>query len=337
MHESSRQQLIHAMRAHRELLPVPQVVTALEQRDTAVLSQLITLSESTLDVHRKYTEDVLKAVLPRTGQSIRLGITGVPGVGKSTLIEQLGKHWMEQGHRVAVLAIDPSSPVSGGSILGDKTRMEALSAHPNAFVRPSPSSQSLGGVAARTHEAILLCEAAGFDRIVVETVGVGQSEVAVHGITDIFLLLMLAGAGDQLQGIKRGIMEMCDLMAITKADGENEKMAYHAQAEYRSALHLFPAREDAWTPEVLTVSSLNNKGITELASSIDSYYQWISQRQLAAQRQAQLREQMKQEWHIQWERKQAADPVFAGKWNKALDELERGTISVSEAIRKLLD
>jgi LAO/AO transport system kinase len=201
----------------------------------------------------------------------RLGITGVPGVGKSTFIESFGLEVINRGHKLAVLAIDPSSQLSKGSILGDKTRMEQLSIHPKAFIRPSPSSGSLGGVARKTKESIIICEAAGYDYIFIETVGVGQSETAVHQLTDFFLLLMLAGAGDELQGIKRGIMEMADGMVITKADGSNTDKAKMARGEYARALHLFPPTESNWIPEVLTCSSAENKGIKEVYDMIDKY------------------------------------------------------------------
>ena len=219
-----------------------------------VLSRAITLAESTLPADQELARQVLEAVLPHTGKSVRVGITGVPGVGKSTFIEAFGQHFTTQGRKLAVLAIDPTSQRSKGSILGDKTRMEQLSVNPKAYIRPSPAGQSLGGVTNATRQAMLLCEAAGFDTIFIETVGVGQSETAVHSMTDFFLLLMLAGAGDELQGIKRGIMEMADALVITKADGENMRKATAAKAEYQSALHLFPAAESNWSPKVLTCS-----------------------------------------------------------------------------------
>jgi LAO/AO transport system kinase len=213
-----------------------------------------------------------------------MGITGVPGVGKSTFIDTFGMSLLEAGKKVAVLAVDPSSPISKGSILGDKTRMDRLAADSRAFIRPSPSSDTLGGVARKTRETILLCEAAGYDTILVETVGVGQSETAVHAMTDFFVLLMLAGAGDQLQGIKRGIMEMCDAMIITKADGTNSANATRAKAEYASALHLFPAREDGWFPPVLTTSALEQKGIDEVVQLLSQYTTWMQERSLFNER-----------------------------------------------------
>ena len=237
-----------------------------------MLARAITLVESTLPAHRALAQQVLQAVLPRTGGAVRVGITGVPGVGKSTFIEALGLHLVQElGLRLAVLAIDPSSPQGGGSILGDKTRMPRLTAHPRAYVRPSPAGGSLGGVARATREALLLCEAAGYDVIFVETVGVGQSEVAVHGLVDFFLLLMLAGAGDELQGVKRGIMEMADALLITKADGGNETAARRAARDYESALHLFPPAASGWTVPVATCSALTGAGLPEAWALVQQY------------------------------------------------------------------
>lgn len=235
------------------------------------VSKAITLVESTKHEHQEYAQEIINALIKHSGKSFRLGITGVPGVGKSTFIESFGLEVIKRGHKLAVLAVDPSSQLSKGSILGDKTRMEQLSIHPKAFIRPSPSSGSLGGVARKTKESIIICEAAGYDYVLIETVGVGQSETAVHGLTDFFLLLMLAGAGDELQGIKRGIMEMADGMVITKADGTNIDKAKSARAEYARALHLFPPTESNWIPEVLICSSTENKGIGEVYDMIDKY------------------------------------------------------------------
>ncbi len=236
------------------------------------VSKAITLVESTKQEHQEQAQQIINTIIKHSGKSFRLGITGVPGVGKSTFIESFGLEVINRGHKLAVLAIDPSSQLSKGSILGDKTRMEQLSVHPKAFIRPSPSSGSLGGVARKTKESIIICEAAGYDYVLVETVGVGQSETAVHQLTDFFLLLMLAGAGDELQGIKRGIMEMADGMVITKADGSNIDKAKLARGEYARALHLFPPTESNWIPEVLTCSSTENKGISEVYDMIDKYH-----------------------------------------------------------------
>lgn len=239
--------------------------------DISVLSRAITIIESTNNEHQQLASEIIDGIISKTGNSFRLGITGVPGVGKSTFIESFGKELLAQQHKIAVLAIDPSSSKSKGSILGDKTRMEFLSAQPNVFIRPTPSSGSLGGVARATYETILLCEAAGFDMIIIETVGVGQSEIAVSKMTDFFLLLMLAGAGDELQGIKRGIMEMADSIVITKADGDNVAKAKIAKAEYSNAIHLFPPSESGWIPKVELCSSVANTGIKEVYGVIDAY------------------------------------------------------------------
>ena len=235
------------------------------------LSQAITLIESTALKHYPIAQQLIEGCLPYANNSIRIGITGVPGVGKSTCIEALGMQLINQGKKVAVLAVDPSSSISHGSILGDKTRMEQLSLHDHAFIRPSASGDSLGGVARKTREAILLCEAAGYNYIIVETVGVGQSETAVHSMVDFFLLLKLAGAGDELQGIKRGIIEMADAIVINKADGKNQTAAKIAQTAFTKALHLYPPKENGWLPKVYTASALHNEGILEIWELITAY------------------------------------------------------------------
>ena len=239
--------------------------------DRIILAKSITLVESHLDADQQKAEELIERLLPKASNSIRLGITGVPGVGKSTFIETFGKHLTSLKKKIAVLAVDPSSKKTKGSILGDKTRMEELSKDPLAFIRPSATGGSLGGVTNATRDAIVLCEAAGFDIIIIETVGVGQSEIAVREMTDFFLLLMLAGAGDELQGIKKGIMEMADGIVITKADGENIKPAQQAQANYQHALHLFGSNESGWVPCVLTASALANKGIPEVWTMIQKF------------------------------------------------------------------
>ncbi|MDX2431336.1 MAG: methylmalonyl Co-A mutase-associated GTPase MeaB [Bacteroides sp.] len=245
--------------------------------DISSLGRAITLIESQLPKHEEEAQKLISACLPFSGKAFRLGITGVPGAGKSTFIEALGKHIIDQGGKLAVLAIDPSSERSKGSILGDKTRMEELAGREEAFIRPSPSGGTLGGVARKTRETIILCEAAGFDTIFVETVGVGQSETAVHSMVDFFLLLMLAGAGDELQGIKRGIMEMADGIVINKADGNNIQKAKRAQAEFANALHLFPPSLSGWSPKVTTCSSLYQTGISEVWDIIRQYHLFVSE------------------------------------------------------------
>src|ERR687898_219963 len=237
---------------------------AVQSGDRAALARAITLMESRRPDHREAARSLLQELMPRTGKAVRIGITGVPGVGKSTTIDTLGSMLTEKGHKVAVLAVDPSSTRTGGAILGDKTRMARLAADPNAFIRPSPSSGTLGGVAAKTREAMLLCEAAGFDVILVETVGVGQSEIAVADLTDFFLVLMLPGAGDELQGIKKGVVELADMIAVNKADGDNIARAKSAAGEYRAALHILAPRSAHWSPPVLTVSGLANQGLDAL-------------------------------------------------------------------------
>lgn len=240
------------------------------------LGQAITLVESNQPKHQEKAEKVVESCLPHAHRSIRIGITGVPGVGKSTFIEAFGTYLVKQGKKVAVLAVDPSSTVSHGSILGDKTRMENLVTEDNAFIRPSPSGDSLGGVARKTRESIILCEAAGFDVLLIETVGVGQSETTVHSMTDFFLLLKLAGAGDELQGIKRGIMEMADAIIINKADGDNMKPAREARLEFKRALHLYPPKKSGWQPKVLLASAIERTGISEIWQLIEEYRELTS-------------------------------------------------------------
>ncbi len=261
----------------RKELSVSDYVEGILKGDTMVLSRAVTLVESVRPEHQVLAQEVIEKCLPFAGNSVRIGISGVPGAGKSTSIDVFGLHVLEQGGKLAVLAIDPSSERSKGSILGDKTRMEKLSVHPNSFIRPSPSAGSLGGVARKTRETIILCETAGFDKIFVETVGVGQSETAVHSMVDFFLLIQLAGTGDELQGIKRGIMEMADGIVINKADGNNIEKAKLAAAHFRNALHLFPAPESGWTPEVLTYSGFYGLGIKEVWDMIYRYIDFVKE------------------------------------------------------------
>lgn len=255
----------------KRVLTKDEYVEGILASDIVIMSMAITLIESSLPAHYALAQEVIDACLPHSGKSIRIGITGVPGVGKSTFIESFGKLLTANGHKVAVLAIDPSSERSKGSILGDKTRMEELSVDKNAFIRPSPSAGSLGGVARKTREIIVLCEAAGFDRIIVETVGVGQSEISVHSMVDFFLLLMLSGAGDELQGIKRGIMEMADLLVVNKADGDNINKASLAKSQYTSALRLFPPSESQWQAFAETCSALTHQGVEHIQNIINEY------------------------------------------------------------------
>lgn len=258
-------------RTPRRQYSVDEYVAGILAGDITILSQAVTLVESSRADHQAVAQEIIERCLPHTGRSIRIGITGVPGAGKSTSIDTFGIHLCKQGRKLAVLAIDPSSERSKGSILGDKTRMEQLSHHPNAFIRPSPSAGSLGGVARKTRETIMLCEAAGFDTIFVETVGVGQSETAVHSMVDFFLLIQLAGTGDELQGIKRGIMEMADAIVINKADGDNIPKANLAATHFRNALQLFPPTDSGWKPRVMTYSGFYGLGIKEIWDMIDQY------------------------------------------------------------------
>lgn len=269
------------------LLSVDDYVKGILNQDISILARAITLIESNKEYHQKIAEDVLRKIVAHTGKSFRIGITGPPGVGKSTFIETFGLYCIEKGHKLAVLAIDPSSSISKGSILGDKTRMERLSCHPKAFIRPSPSAGILGGVAAKTYETMLLCEAAGFDWIFVETVGVGQSEIDVADITDFFLLLMLASSGDEIQGIKRGIMEMADGIVITKADGDNLSKAKLAAARFKSALHYFSHPLKNWSVPVLPVSSLTKEGIDEVYDMMLKYHYLSKESQYIYQRRKQ--------------------------------------------------
>ena len=263
-------------RAKRRQMTAGEYVEGILRGDVTILSQAVTLVESLLPEHQAVAQEVIEKCLPFTGNSVRIGISGVPGAGKSTSIDVFGLHVLEQyGGKLAVLAIDPSSERTKGSILGDKTRMERLSVHPKAFIRPSPAAGSLGGVARKTRETIVLCEAAGYDKIFVETVGVGQSETACHSMVDFFLLIQLAGTGDELQGIKRGIMEMADGIIINKADGDNIQRAELAARHFRNALHLFPATESGWEPRVLTYSGFYGLGIKEIWDMVYEYIDFV--------------------------------------------------------------
>ena len=262
-------------RKKRRTLTTDEYVEGILNGNITILSQAITLIESNNPTHYAQAQEIIERCLPHAGRSVRIGITGVPGAGKSTFIEAIGGMVASLRHRLAVLAIDPSSERSGGSILGDKTRMESISSNPDIFIRPSPSAGSLGGVARKTRETIVLCEAAGYDVIFIETVGVGQSETAVHSMVDMFMMLQISGAGDELQGIKRGIMEMADMMVITKADGENIHKAELAKVQYQGALHLFPMPESGWRPKVYTCSSVAQTGLEEVWKGVEEYLDHI--------------------------------------------------------------
>ena len=272
--------IVNPYMTRRRRRPLPtsgEMVEGILKGDVTTLSRAVTLVESLSPEHQTLAQEIIEKCLPHSGNSRRIGITGVPGAGKSTSIDTFGLHVLKDGGKLAVLAIDPSSERTKGSILGDKTRMEKLSIHPNAFIRPSPSAGSLGGVARKTRETIVLCEAAGYNNIFVETVGVGQSETAVHSMVDFFLLIQLAGTGDELQGIKRGIMEMADGIVINKADGDNIDRARLAQAQFRSALHLFPPTLSGWMPVVLCYSGYYEIGIPEVWEMIDRYFAFIKE------------------------------------------------------------
>lgn len=275
--ETSNKAVAKKIQERRRHTPeVNELFEDLLQGNAAALSRAITMVESTALKHQEAAKKLIQLCLPHANQSVRIGITGVPGVGKSTFIEQFGTLLTGRGKKVAVLAVDPTSTLSRGSILGDKTRMEELVKDPNAFIRPSASGESLGGVARKTRETMILCEAAGFDTLLIETVGVGQSETAVHSMTDFFLLLKLAGAGDELQGIKRGIMEMADAIVINKTDGSNIKAAQLAKTEFNRALHLYPEKESGWSPKTLTCSALTNEGIEEVWKLMEDYWNLVS-------------------------------------------------------------
>ena len=324
--------------ARRRRLPPERYVEGVLAGDRTVLARAITVIESELPADGELGARILDAVLPHTGRSRRVGITGVPGAGKSTFIDALWIHLLrDRGENVAVLSIDPSSPISGGSILGDKTRMERLAVEEKAFIRPSPSGGHLGGVARRTRETLLLCEAAGYRNILVETVGVGQSETAVRSMTDFFLLLMLAGAGDELQGMKRGIIEMLDGMAINKADGDNKPKAERARIEYASALHLFPASPDGWVPRVLTCSAITREHIADVWQMVLEHHDLLEQNgHLALQRKAQALEWMSELVRLGLVEEFQRDHGVSARWPALEDEVRAGRVSPFAASRELL-
>ena len=317
---------------------VNEFVTGVLNGNITFLSKAITLVESTNIKHQQKANEILNRCLPHSNKSIRIGITGVPGVGKSTFIETFGKYLTAQGKKVAVLAVDPSSSINKGSILGDKTRMEALVTDENAFIRPSPSGTSLGGVAQKTRESIILCEAAGFDTIIIETVGVGQSETVVHSMVDFFLLLKLAGAGDELQGIKRGIIEMADAIVINKADGENKQNAKIAKVAFNRALHLYPLKESKWQPKVLTASALHNSGIEEINNMILTYIAITKENAYFNKK----RNEQNKFWLLSTIEQQLKtnfyqNPKVKSALQKEIDNLENGKTTPFNAAKRLLD
>ncbi len=312
-------------------------IDGIQSGDRLILSRAITLVESRLPADAALAQAVLSGVAHRTGNATRVGITGVPGVGKSTFIEAFGTHLIEQGHQVAVLAVDPTSQRSGGSLLGDKTRMETLSMNPRAYIRPTPAGDSLGGVAHRTRETLLLCEAAGFDVVLIETVGVGQSETLVYGMVDFFLLLMLAGAGDELQGMKRGIMELADALAITKSDDNNEQAANRARVEYQNALHLFPPTGTGWFPPVLTCSALTGAGVREVWQTIVDHQELTTQNGHRAQR----RQDQQLTWFRTYLRERLegqffAQPFMSERLRELESEVKKGKLLPVQAVEGLI-
>ena len=317
---------------------VDEYVTQILKGNITFLSRAITLVESTNVKHQKKANEILERCLPYANNSVRIGITGVPGVGKSTFIEAFGKHLTSKGNKVAVLAVDPSSSVNKGSILGDKTRMEQLVTDENAFIRPSPSGTSLGGVAQKTRESIILCEAAGFNTIIIETVGVGQSETVVHSMVDFFLLLKLAGAGDELQGIKRGIIEMADAIVINKADGDNVKNAKIAKVEFNRALHLYPLKNSKWQPKVLTASALQNLNIDKVDEMIAEYLQLTKNNNYFTEK----RNEQNTFWLLSTINQQLKDnfynnPIINSELSKEIINLKNGKTTPFNAAKRLLN
>jgi len=323
----------------RRQLTIPDITDlarGVREHERAVIARAITLIESRRADHQKAARRLVQELLPSTGKAIRVGITGAPGVGKSTTIDALGTFLTGKGHKVAVLAVDPSSARSGGSILADKTRMPRLAADANAFVRPSPSSGTLGGVAAKTRESMLICEAADYDVVLVETIGTGQSETMVADMTDFFLVLMLPGAGDELQGLKKGVVEIADMIAINKADGENIKRAKAAAAEYRSALHILTPRSPSWSPPVVTYSALTGAGVAELWESILDHRERMSKSgELDARRREQ---QVKWMWAMLEERLFArlkSDPALKAKLPRIEAAVAAGRMSPAVAVEEI--
>lgn len=322
-------------------IPTPdpsELIEGIRAGDRRALARAITLAESTRSDHRASADTVLDALLPATGGAARVGISGPPGVGKSTFIEAFGLHLLDEGHLVAVLAIDPSSRRSGGSILGDKTRMEELSRRPEAFIRPSPGGGQLGGVARRTREAMLLCEAFGFDVVIVETIGVGQSEVAVADMVDLFLLLVAPGGGDELQGIKRGIMELADLVVVNKADGDLAPAAGRTRADYAAAVHLLRPKWKAWATEVLACSAINGRGVPEVWTAIERFTESIrASGELDEARAQQATAWLWSEIGDTLLERFRADPSVTALVESVEEDVAAGRVSPTVAARRLLD
>jgi LAO/AO transport system kinase len=305
--------------------------------DRASLARAITLIESTRDDHQKEAQALLAEILPKTGNSIRIGITGAPGVGKSTFIEAFGLYVIEQGHKVAVLAVDPSSTLTGGSILGDKTRMAQLSQNDNAYIRPSPTGGALGGVARRTREAMLLCETAGYDVIIVETVGVGQSETEVADMVDMFTLLLLPGSGDELQGIKKGIVELADLIVVTKADGDLKAQAKRVRTDYSAAIRMLRPSSETWQPKVMTCSALHNEGVDEVWKSVSEFRKMMEKSgELKRQRARQAVAWMWKEIREKLISRFMQDKKVAAQLEKMERAVQEGKITPTEAARELI-
>ncbi|MFY0604173.1 MAG: methylmalonyl Co-A mutase-associated GTPase MeaB [Flavobacteriaceae bacterium] len=337
--ETTSKQAAKKIKLKRSKVPsVEEFVNHILKGDITYLSRAITLVESTNSKHQEKANHILEQCLPYANNSVRIGITGVPGVGKSTFIEVFGTYLTSIGKKVAVLAVDPSSSVYKGSVLGDKTRMEELVTDKNAFIRPSPSGTSLGGVAQKTKESIILCEAAGFNTIIVETVGVGQSETAVHSMVDFFLLLKLFGAGDELQGIKRGIIEMADAIVINKADGDNVKKAQIAKTAFNRALHLYPPKESGWQPKVLVASALENKGIEAIYKLIESYIELTKNTSFFNTK----RNNQNKHWLLSTINQQLKDTFYQNKkikvsLEKEIQALKNGTTTPFLSAKKLMN